>query len=308
MNITLFSQAITNPTVKRTSSGVSTNARQWGSRIALFILLLICSLAVFMFAPDYYKLFPTNGNLAFTGCLTACFLIASLGLHRDKNLHKYWGIAYAFFMASAVNLVSILFAGYSTKVIGLFGPITDPNMTEALDKLYDTLLVVIPVVVLTLASRADLGSLYLKRGNHYWVWGFGIGALILVDYFTSVLIFFGLGYEPAKLGSAILWGLVFSFSNSMLEELWVRGIVMKRMIPLIGAAGTVVLTSITFAAMHFLSVSYMPSIAIPIFVLNTVTLGLACGILMVKTDSIWGAYLIHAAADLFLFIATLAAR
>jgi hypothetical protein len=27
---------------------------------------------------------------------------------------------------------------------------------------------------------------------------------------------------------------------------------------------------------------------------------------MVKTDSIWGAYLIHAAADLFLFIAMLA--
>jgi membrane protease YdiL (CAAX protease family) len=41
-------------------------------------------------------------------------------------------------------------------------------------------------------------------------------------------------------------------------------------------------------------------------VANTFTLGLACGILMLKTDSIWGAYLVHAAADLFLFIAILA--
>jgi membrane protease YdiL (CAAX protease family) len=34
--------------------------------------------------------------------------------------------------------------------------------------------------------------------------------------------------------------------------------------------------------------------------------GLACGYLMVKSDSIWGAVLIHVAADLFLFISTLA--
>jgi membrane protease YdiL (CAAX protease family) len=55
-------------------------------------------------------------------------------------------------------------------------------------------------------------------------------------------------------------------------------------------------------------VAYLPAIAVPVFLINTFTLGLACGILMQKTDSIWGAYLIHMAADIFLFIATLAAR
>ena len=49
----------------------------------------------------------------------------------------------------------------------------------------------------------------------------------------------------------------------------------------------------------------MPAV-LPIFVLNTLTLGLACGYLMMKSDSIWGAVLIHAAADLFLFISVLA--
>jgi membrane protease YdiL (CAAX protease family) len=80
----------------------------------------------------------------------------------------------------------------------------------------------------------------------------------------------------------------------------------KKLLPLVGVAGTVILTSIWFGAMHFLSVAYMPFAIVPIFVINTLTMGLACGILMVKTDSIWGAYLIHAAADLFLFIAMLA--
>jgi membrane protease YdiL (CAAX protease family) len=50
---------------------------------------------------------------------------------------------------------------------------------------------------------------------------------------------------------------------------------------------------------------YLMPAVLPIFVLNTLTLGLACGYLMVKSDSIWGAVLIHAAADLFLFISTL---
>jgi site-specific recombinase XerD len=35
-------------------------------------------------------------------------------------------------------------------------------------------------------------------------------------------------------------------------------------------------------------------------------LGLACGFLTMKTDSLWGAVLIHAASDLFLFTALLA--
>ena len=90
--------------------------------------------------------------------------------------------------------------------------------------------------------------------------------------------------------------------------MWVRGLFLKKLVPLIGVAGTVILSSSWFAAMHFISVAYLPAAVIPIFVINTFTLGLACGILMVKTDSIWGAFLVHAAADLFLFIATLAVQ
>jgi membrane protease YdiL (CAAX protease family) len=179
-------------------------------------------------------------------------------------------------------------------------------MGLAISKLYEMLMVVIPVLVLTWLSGADLGSLFLKKGNLDRKWGLGIGALVLVNYLTSALIFFGTGYEVSKLGSAIVWGAVFSFSNSLLEELWIRGLFLKKLVPLIGAAGAVLLTSITFAALHFLGVAYMPATVVPIFVVNTFTLGLACSVLILKTDSIWGAFLIHAAADLFLFIAILA--
>jgi membrane protease YdiL (CAAX protease family) len=274
----------------------------------IFVVLLICSLAVFLLGPNYYKLFPTNGNIIYALSLSSVFLIAAVLFKRSKKLVQYWGIAYAFFVASAVNLVSVLFGGYCNTFVQFFGMATDANKTEALGKLFDTLLVVITILVLIIVSGANLGSLFLKIGNQYRKWGFGIGSLVLVNYFTSVLIFFGSGYELPKLGSAIMWGVVFSFSNSLLEELWIRGLFLKKLVPLIGVVGSVLLTSITFAAMHFLGVAYLPAFAVPIFVINTFTMGLACSILMLKTDSIWGAYLIHAAADLFLFIATLAAH
>lgn len=274
-------------------------------RAGLFVLFLICALAIFLFGSNYYKAFPTNGNSIYSASLSAVFLIAVVRLRRSEKLFKYWQIAYAFFVASAVNLVSALFAGYNSTILGFFGLSMGTNQGLALAKLYDAVLVVITILVLVKLSGADLGALFLKKGNLKW--GLGIGALVLFNFLTSVLIFFGPGYSPpVKLGSAIGWGVVFAFSNGFLEELWFRGLFLKKLIPLIGVTGTVLLTSVWFASIHALSVSYLPSIVIPIFLVNTFTLGLACGYLMLKTDSIWGAVMMHAAADLFLFIATLA--
>ncbi len=282
-----------------TTSGVMT-------RVGLFIVFLACSLAIYLLGANYYPLFPTNGNLLYNACVCVFFLAVAILLKRTNVLTKYWGVAYAFFIAASVNLVSIIFTRYQTDVLRIFGAPPETNAGLALGKLYDTVLVVIPILVLTLMVRSDIGSLYLKVGNLNRKWGLGIGALVLVNYFTSVLIFHAMDYKASQLLGAILWGVVFSFSNSILEELWIRGLILRKFLTLIGSAGAVLLTSITFASLHFLGVAYLPASVIPIFVANTFTLGLACGILMLKTDSIWGAYLIHAAADLFLFIATLA--
>lgn len=69
-----------------------------------------------------------------------------------------------------------------------------------------------------------------------------------------------------------------------------------------GINGSVWLTAIIFAAMHSFAFYFMPAV-LPFFVANTLALGLACGYLMMKSDGIWGAVIIHAASDFFLFIA-----
>ncbi len=285
----------------------SPSVQSIGYKVLMFVILLVCSLAVFVLGSNYVMLFPTNGNWIYAAVTTGIFLVAALIFKRSTALSKYWPVTYAFFIASSVNLISDLFAGYNSDFVHLFGYGAGENKTIALAKMYETLLIVIPIIVLTLLSGANLGSIFLKFGNQNRYWGFGIGGLVLVNFFTSVLIFFGTGYELPKLGSAIVWSFVFSICNAFSEELWIRGLFLKKVSPIIGVVGAVLLTSTTFAVFHLTSVAYLPAMAIPVFIVNTFTLGLACGILMMKTDSIWGAYLIHMAADVFLFIATLAA-
>jgi membrane protease YdiL (CAAX protease family) len=277
-----------------------------GKKVILSVMILTCSMAVFLIAPKYAPLFSTNGNPFFAAFVSALFLLAALLFKRTEKLAKFWPLAYAFFIASMYNLIADLVGGYEPAILHLFGVSQGTNPGLGLGKMYEMLLAVIPFIALTLLSGESLRSIYLTKGNINYKWGFGIGALFVINYLTSVLMFFGTGYTLPQLGSALLWGMVFAFCNSMLEELWVRGLFMKKLIPLVGVAGAVTLTSIWFGAMHLLSVVYMPAFAIPIYVVNTLTMGIACGILMVKTDSIWGAYLLHAAADLFLFIAMLA--
>jgi membrane protease YdiL (CAAX protease family) len=290
---------------KAAQRGGITRLELW-KKALLYVIILACSITVFLLAPKYAPLFPTNGNPIFAVCVSAAFLLSAVLLKRSVKLAKYWPLAFAFFVASVYNLVADLVGNYEPAILRWFGVAQGTNPGMALGKLYELLLAVVPFLALTFISGADLRSIYLTKGNINYKWGLGIGALFLVNYLTSVLMFFGTGYQASKLGGVILWGLVFACGNSLLEELWVRGLFLRKLLPLVGVTGTIILTSTWFGLMHLLSVVYMPAFAIPIYVINTLTMGVACGVLMVKTDSIWGAFGLHAAADLFLFIAMLA--
>jgi membrane protease YdiL (CAAX protease family) len=290
-----------------TSLQPQTKATSLPAKIGFFTLFLACSMLVFVMEPRHYPLFPTNGNILFASVVSACFLAAGILLQRNNRLASIGGVMYAFFIASMVNLSWDLFGGYGSTLLGRLGVWSDSNQFTGLAKFYEFVLALIPILALTWLGRGSLGSIMIKRGIKS-KWGWGIGLLVLVNYFTSVMIFYGQDFALEQLGSAIVWGLVFSLSNSMLEELWVRGVFFKKLQPLLGGAGTVLITSLWFAAMHSISLAYLPAYILPVFIINTFTLGLACGILMLKTESIWGAWLVHAAADLFLFIAMLAVR
>jgi membrane protease YdiL (CAAX protease family) len=274
----------------------------WVKRIILFVVFLICEAAIFILGSNYFEIFPTNKNLTYNLVTSAVFLAAALLFKYSKRWSQYWLVTYAFFVASVASPTTLLLDVRTILSRLALSPNTSQGL--ALGKLIEVIVVVVPIIVLVKISGADMGSIFLKRGNLKL--GLGIGGLVFFNFVTSALLFFAMRFTRMELlGAAVIWGLAFSFANGFMEELWLRGIFLKRFEPFIGAHGAVWLTAIIFALMHGAAYYFMPAV-LPIFVLNTLTLGLACGYLMMKSDSIWGPVLIHAAADLFLFVAVLA--
>lgn len=277
----------------------------WFQRLALFTIFLACGLAILFLGSNFYEILPTNRNLTYNLITSVIFLTASLWFKFDKRLNRYWMITFAFFIASVVYPVTSLTADWKGEMLSQLGVVVGvTSQGTAVDKVFQMLLTVIPISVLVKLSGTDLGSIYLKRGNLKL--GLSFGILVWFNFATSAFLFFAERFTSMdRLAAAVLWGLVFSFANGFLEELWLRAIFLKRLEPFIGLGGSVLLTSLVFSVIHA-GATYLTPIAMPFMLANTFTLGLACGYLMMKSDSIWGPTLIHAAADFFLFIAMLA--
>jgi membrane protease YdiL (CAAX protease family) len=304
-NLPQFKEDKMSTLVRRTGTLEAGEQPTWAQRVVLFGAFLVCGLAIFLFGSNYFEIFPTNRNLAYNLVVSGLFLAAALGFKRSDRLEKYWRVAFAFFTGSVAFPITLLLTGWGPRLLSrlnLYSPGT--SQVQALLKVYEVVLVVVPVLVLVRLSGADLGSIYIQRGRFRW--NLGIGGLVFVNLTASALLFFATRFSTlASLGAAVTWGLVFSLANGFMEELWLRGIFLRRFEALLGSWGAILLTSLLFATLHG-GAMYLTPVAIPFILVNTFTLGLACGYLMVKTGSIWGAVLLHAASDLFLFIAMLA--
>lgn len=285
----------------RKGSTVQTN---WLQRLGLFILFLICEAAIFIFGSYYLDVFPTNKNLTFNLAVSAVFLIAALWFRYDKRLKKHWQIAFAFFIASVAYPFTAIFDGWIRATLSWFAVTTDTSKGIAIEKVCEMLLKTIPILVLVKLSGADMGSVFIKRGNLKM--SLGVGALVFFFLGTATFMFAVERFTSVDmLVAAVIWGLVFSFVNGFMEELWLRGIFLKRFATMIGINGAVWVTSLIFASMHSF-VLYFDPFALAFFFVNTLALGLGCGYLMMKSDNLWGAVVIHAASDFFLFVAVLA--
>jgi len=276
----------------------------WIQRLAWFILFLVCELGIILFGSNYFDVFPTNRNLTYNLVLSAVSLIVALWLWFNPRWNRYWLVAFAFFMASLAYPSTWLLDEWISRFMGRFGLTVLISQGLAVEKIGEMLVIVIPILLLTRLSGADLGSIFLKRGDLKL--GLGIGGLVFVFLSTASFMFATTRFSSMELlGEAVLWGLVFSVANAFMEELWLRGILLKRFMPFIGAGGAVLLTALVFGLLHGFAF-YFNATALFFYVLNTLALGLGCGYLMVKSDNIWGALLIHAASDFFLFLAVLA--
>ncbi|HLA07755.1 MAG TPA: CPBP family intramembrane glutamic endopeptidase, partial [Anaerolineales bacterium] len=247
--------------------GKETLPTTWLQRVVLFLLFLLCEAAIFIFGSYYFDVFPTNKNLTFNLVVSAVFLAAALWFRYDNRLNKHWQIPFVFFAASVAYPFTAIFDGWIRAALGWFAVTVETSKGQAIEKICEMLLKTIPILVLVKLSGADMGSIFLKCGNLKL--GLGIGTLVFFFLGTATFMFAVQRFTSVDtLVAAVIWGLVFSFVNGYMEELWLRGIFLKRFAPMIGINGAVWVTSIIFASMHSFAFYFDP-FALTFFMVNT---------------------------------------
>ncbi|MFW9918553.1 MAG: CPBP family intramembrane glutamic endopeptidase [Candidatus Thorarchaeota archaeon] len=259
-------------------------------RVGLFIIFLLFGLATWIFPLMLTDLI----KLAYQLCLPILFLLAALWLKRSENLSIYYPVVYAFFIAAVATALAAPFGGGTTV----------DNRTYNL--LISSILVVGSILILTKLSGGDFKSVFLQKGNlrSGLILGWIIFFFFLVTALPASQLF---GANPVTTEQLIEWTpwmAVFIFVNGLREELWFRGIFLRKYTSFLGNDPSNFLQAMIFGAAH---------LVFPISILNltgnlmlfflTFLIGFLCGAAMLKTDSILASILIHAGADIPFLIA-----
>ena len=150
--------------VKYVAPEIELHLGRWSGRLATAGLLFAASCLVFLPYGVGGRI-PMELRLPLWVGIALGFLFAARLAYRSMQLHRYWPVLYAFFVASAAQLVDWHFSDWLPRLLNV------PNETPAwfaLVKLESSLLIVLVITVLILLARADFGSLYLKRGRTWW--------------------------------------------------------------------------------------------------------------------------------------------
>jgi membrane protease YdiL (CAAX protease family) len=271
----------------------------WSRKILISFVVVLCGLLVFVLGSNWYSIFPTNDSQAYRLVVAVIFLGAALFLRRGESTRQYSSVAYAFFVAMVGFFLTSQAVEIRASLFNALQVSANSDQYLAYSKVFESLLVVAAILILSALWGNDLGFLYIKKGR------LGLGlfvgiCLLTINTATGIVTGAVLGGAGDELLARLPWALLFSLANAMMEELWFRGLFMRRLIPLIGVVGTILVTSIIFTVMHA-AASYMnPSEAI-LFQVIIFPMALLFSYLMHKTDSIWASVLYHAGSDVFLF-------
>ena len=276
-------------------------AREWGERIVLALLFTaIGSFIMIVFNP--WGSGPLLHNrvedyLAKIGT-SVILLVAALLVRRSKRFEKYWQILFALFTMSVVVSLDLVFGVYRVYYLNIDG---NSPVGFAFIKLNECFIVVSVIITFTFLSGGSLSSIYIQKGKLKL--GLIIGSVTFILAAAGSIpmanLFNAKDLSLDRIIPWIPWLLISALANGTLEELWFRGLFLRKLQPFFGNFISIFLIAFVFTLMHG-SVTYTASNAI--FLAIVFPLALAWGYVMQKTDSVWGSILFHAGMDIPIFL------
>jgi membrane protease YdiL (CAAX protease family) len=260
-------------------------------RLGFFGLSILCGLLISIFPQLLHdKAAQVISQLS----ITIGFLLIALWLRRMQKSGVFQ-VTFAFFIMSFSFLILYLL-GFS----GLFARTTVTG--EFVFQIANATAIVVSILLLTRISGTGMREIYVQEGRLRIGLIVGVGTFLLIMILVllfptglSTLFFIRGDMTREKALSLMPIVIVYVLSNGFREELWFRGIFLKKFESFIGASLSNITTSFVFAWAH-VGVNYTP--VLPVLLGIVFLLGLAFAYIMQKTDSVIGPAMFHAAMDI----------
>lgn len=256
---------------------------------------------------------PSLLQLAVLLGLAALFLAAAAFAKRQPNLKTYWEIPFGFFIFTVAGILGDSNSFGSVQqafVVNVLhetpsanNPIASTLLGTVLGQLAGTIGITVPIILLTRASGSDLKSIFIDRPRNRWTLVVGIAGFLaycLIAVSGRAQRFFpNNGVTPSRFLALTPAILILVLCNGLREELWFRGLFLKKYEKFLSPVTSNIVTAIVFASFH-VQVTY--SASLPIFLVIALVLGLILGYLMQKSGSLLAPLLFHAGSDIPIFL------
>lgn len=280
-------------------AGIATNNKSIKNGL-LFILFTGVSFLAFNIG-GYNNFIPFELRIIVRIIVASILFLSTIILYKtERSWNKYWKISYALLISSIGLVLAGFFGNWHTLIPGLS---TSTVEGVSIAKVAEVIPIVATILIGIWLVERDFTPVFLRGGDLKKT--FKIGLIVSP---VALIPFFALGGLGLSVGLDMIvawlpWMCLFGFSNAFMEELMVRGLFLKKYNAIFGKNTSLLLTSVIFALLHQAIIEYTDPVTFTIFLLITFLLGISWGYVMQKSDSIWGAVLAHAIADI-LFIIT----
>jgi len=260
------------------------------TQAARFLVLLGAMLLVYSVG-GYLASIPHGARTAIKCALPLVLLLLTCASSRFERLRPWKPVLIALLAASCGFVAAWLL---SDRILAALGVLPQSVTGIALTKLSESTLIVAAALLVARAGGMTWTDLYLQRGKvRAWLpiglVAFGVFSILFLSQWTNA------GLTTAALLLAVPWIIIFVFANAFMEEFHFRGLLLRPFEDRLGRGGANLCIAVSFTLAHA-PVTYVPSI-VP-FLAVLFVLAWVWGFLIQRTESLWGAVLFHAGADL----------
>lgn len=278
-----------------------------GKKAGLAVLCILAGTA----ALSYSFIANDLARFLYTAAVAATYFGCTFALRRSPTLGKYWELSSAFFVLAVVGMLNNLSHYVGTYVLNSppvpGNPLASSVTASVIVQLVETLVAIVPILVITKAFGFPLGSVYARKGRLRGLFAAAIAVFVVLLIFTarhsSNFIPTNAAGSHSNFIALAPALLVLVISNGFQEEFLFRGLFLQRYSAFFGGPVAMLLSAIVFGIAH-LGVTYTPS-ALLFILVAVFPLGLVTAFLMRRTDGIVTPAVLHAGFDLPIYWAFL---